>query len=199
MDAIRQCQMSIAFGYPGTGKTYIPVVLAADMYNRGLVDNIILTRPNEPAGPKLGFRPGEMEEKMGEWVAEILKILRLCLGAGALDVAMKKGNIEMVPFETMRGRSFSDSFVFLDEAQNTRPNEMKMFVTRIGEGTKVVVNGDLDQSDLKGTSGLKAAVDIVRGWNMDVPVINFGPDDIVRSQLCKEWILNWNEWEGCHG
>jgi phosphate starvation-inducible PhoH-like protein len=117
------------------------------------------------------------------------------MGAEKFKFALSKGQIEMVPFESMRGRSFNDSWVLLDEAQNVTPVEMKMFLTRIGEGSKVVVNGDVRQSDLHSNSGLMTAIDIIDKFDMDVPVIDFQSDDIVRSDLCKQFIINWTEYE----
>jgi phosphate starvation-inducible PhoH-like protein len=191
--------MTITTGYPGTGKTYVPTIMAADAYIDGEafggISKIILTRPNEASGRPIGYRPGTMIEKMSEWFAEQLSLLRERMGAGAVDVGLKRGTIEMVPFETMRGRSFNSSFVLLDEAQNTTPDQMKMFVTRLGEDTTVVVNGDVLQSDLKGRSGLTTLLKIIQQYDMDVPVVDFSASDIVRSSLCKRFIVNWMDYE----
>lgn len=203
IDAIHSHQMTVTTGYPGTGKTYVPTIMAADEYadgeSFGGVNKIILTRPNEASGRPIGHRPGTMIEKMSEWFAEQLSILKDRLGAGAVEVGLKNGTIEMVPFETMRGRSFNSAFVLLDEAQNTSPHQMKMFVTRLGEGTTVVVNGDILQSDLQGHSGLTTLLQLTQWYKMDVPVIDFGPEDIVRSNLCKQFIINWMDYESKRG
>lgn len=194
---IRRAPMVITTGYSGTGKTYVPTIMAADMLTesaaRGGVDKLILTRPNVQSGKSLGFRPGDLHEKLLEWFAEIITVLRERLGAGAVDTGLKTGTIELVPFETMRGRSFNNAFVILDEAQNTTPHEAKMFTTRLGEGTKTVVNGDVRQSDLRQESGLKALLSVTA--NMDVPHVAFRREDIVRSELCKAFIENWMEYE----
>lgn len=199
MGAVMAKPMVVTTGFAGTGKTYVPTILAADLYDAGVVnggvDKIILARPNVPSGERLGYRPGDLYEKLLEWFAEQLGLLRERLGGGAVEIALKKGNIELVPFESMRGRSFNNAFILLDEAQNTTPNEMKMFVTRLGDNVKCVVNGDIRQSDLKGSSGLKTLVSIIRHFRMDVPIIEFGVNDIVRSDLCREFIINWMEWE----
>ena len=194
MQAISDNQMVITCGYPGTGKTYVPTVMACNAFLKGEIDKIFLTRPNVAAGRSLGFRPGDMMEKMAEWFSEIFQIMRHCLTPGFLDVSLKRKNIEIVPFETMRGRSFRDGVVLLDEAQNTTPKEMKMFVTRIGDA-KVIANGDVLQSDLSQTSGLNTVMEISRKYNMHIPVIEFGASDIVRGDLCREWIINWMDWE----
>ena len=194
MDSIRDHQMVITCGYPGTGKTYVPTMLACKAYLKGDIDKIYLSRPNISSGKSLGFRPGNMMEKMEEWFAEIFSIMAECLTRNGLEIALKTGNIEIVPFETMRGRSFRDGIVLLDEAQNTEPREMKMFVTRIGDA-QVIANGDVLQSDLKQTSGLSTAIDIINKYHMDVPVIEFQEEDIIRGDLCREWIINWMSWE----
>lgn len=195
MASIKEHDMTITTGYAGTGKTYIPTVMAIDLWRSGQVEKIILTRPNIASGEKLGFRPGTMYEKMMEWFAEILSIIKDRIGKGALEIAIKNGDIEMVPFETMRGRSFNNAFIILDEAQNTSSHEMKMFTTRIGDGTKTVVNGDVRQSDIQRTSGLQTLVRMVRDRQMSVPIIEFGVSDIVRSGLCRDFILGWMDVE----
>jgi len=199
INSITGSDMVITTGYSGTGKTYVPTIMAADRLTQGAarngVDKIILTRPNVQSGRSLGYRPGDLQEKMVEWFAEILTILRERLGTGAVDANLRKGTIQMVPFESMRGRSFNDAFVILDEAQNTTPTEMKMFTTRIGVGTTTVVNGDIRQSDLKGGSGLTALLEVTK--SMDVPHVDFKASDIVRSDLCRQFIEGWMDYE--HG
>lgn len=156
--AINHAQQVVVLGPAGTGKTFIAATIAADMYELGLIDKIILTRPNVSAGKSIGFFPGSLEEKMAPWMAPIIEVLNARMDKGVLDTAFKAGNIEIVPFETMRGRSFNNAFVILDEAQNTSPHEMKMFLTRVGENCKVVINGDIMQSDLNERSGLTKAI-----------------------------------------
>ena len=194
IDSIFKNQMTVTTGFPGTGKTYIPAALAAQALLKGKISKIILTRPNVPAGEKLGYKPGGLYEKLDEWFTEIYKIMGEHIGFDTLEAEVNFGNIELVPFETMRSRSFNNGFVLLDEAQNVKPHQMKMFVTRIGEA-KVVVNGDVMQSDLNHKSGLQTAIEIIRKYNMDIPIIEFDEDDIVRSGLCKEWIVNFLDYE----
>lgn len=119
----------------------------------------------------------------------VLEVLRKQLGEGAFETALKLGNIEMIPLSVMRGRSFEDAFIILDEAQNTTIPEMKMFLTRIGENCKVVINGDIKQSDIQSQSGLSKILHLVKKNGMQIPVIEFGVEDIVRSDICKEWII----------
>lgn len=189
IEAIKTQNQIIVLGPAGTGKTYIAATAAANLYIQKEIDKIVITRPNVAAGKSIGYFPGTLEEKMMPWVMPVLEVLHWQLGKGAVDTGIKNGNIEIAPFETMRGRSFRDAFVILDEAQNVSPHEIKMFLTRIGENCKVILNGDIFQSDLNETSGLSKAIHMVKKYMLPVPVIEFGVDDIVRSDLCKQWII----------
>lgn len=189
IEAIKTQNQIIVLGPAGTGKTYIAATAAANLYTKKEIDKIVITRPNVAAGKSIGYFPGTLEEKMMPWVMPVLEVLHWQLGKGAVDTGIKNGNIEIAPFETMRGRSFRDAFVILDEAQNVSPHEIKMFLTRIGENCKVILNGDIFQSDLNETSGLAKAIHMVKKYMLPVPVIEFGVDDIVRSDLCKQWII----------
>ena len=193
--SIKHNQMTVTTGVAGTGKTYVPTVLSAREYVKGRVDKIILSRPNVEAGRPLGYRPGDLQEKLREWFAEIFSIYTRLLGPGFVETGLKNGTIELVPFESMRGRNFDDAFIILDEAQNTLPVEMKMFSTRIGEGTTVVINGDMNQSDISAKSGLKVFCDLIELNNLPIPMIEFGVDDIVRSELCRDLIVAWDKYE----
>jgi phosphate starvation-inducible PhoH-like protein len=186
--AIQEHKQIIVLGPAGTGKTYIAATYAANLYLTKQIDKIIVTRPNVAAGKSIGYFPGTLEEKMMPWVMPVLEVLHWHLGKGAVDTGIKNGNIEIAPFETMRGRSFRDAFVILDEAQNVTPHEIKMFLTRVGENCKVILNGDVFQSDLQETSGLSKAIHMVKKYLLPVPVIEFDMQDIVRSDLCKQWI-----------
>lgn len=188
IDALKQCLQVVVTGSAGTGKTYIAASWAAKQYLEGNISKIILTRPNVPSGRSLGFFPGTMEEKMAPWVIPFTDVLQEHLGGAVFDAAMKKGNIDIVPFEVMRGRTFHNAFVILDEAQNTTPGEMKMFLTRIGDHTQVVINGDIKQTDLKATSGLKTILDMVNDQRLPIPHVEFTIDDIVRSDICAMWV-----------
>ena len=194
--AITDSSQVIVLGPAGTGKTFIAATIAADLYAQRKIDRIILTRPNVAAGKSIGFFPGTLEEKMAPWMAPVIDVVTQRLGKGVVETAMKNGNIEIVPFETMRGRSFSDAFVILDEAQNTSINEIKMFLTRVGENCRVILNGDIMQSDLNETSGLRKAIHMVKKYMLPIPIIEFEVKDIVRSDLCKLWIEAWIKEEG---
>jgi phosphate starvation-inducible PhoH-like protein len=178
----------IVTGPAGTGKTFLAASRAADLLRRRKVAKIVLTRPNVASGRSLGAFPGTLEEKMAPWVVPFTDVIRSRMPQGMYDLAMKNKQIEIVPFEVMRGRTFNDAFVILDEAQNTTPVEMKMFLTRIGDDSTTIINGDIDQTDLKETSGLKKIIQMVEKYNMDIPHIQFGMNDIVRSDVCALWI-----------
>ena len=189
LKALQTSDQVIVCGYSGTGKTYIAATYAANMYAMKTVDKIILTRPNVSVGKDLGYFPGTLEEKFAPWAAPVLDVLNEQLGKGVVETGVKNGNIEMAPMSTMRGRSFHDAFIILDEAQNTTVQEVKMFLTRIGKNCKVVINGDIKQSDIQSQSGLSKIIHLAKKNNMSVPIIEFGVGDIVRSDICKQWIM----------
>jgi phosphate starvation-inducible PhoH-like protein len=191
IECINRFPQIFVTGPAGTGKTYIAAAMAADMFLRKDVRKIVLTRPNIPAGKSLGFFAGTIEEKIAPWVIPLTEVLEQRLGKGRFEIAMKRKDIEIVPFEVMRGRSFNNCFVILDEGQNLTPHEMKMFLTRIGEDTKVLVNGDLLQHDLKVHSGLSVAIDLIFKHNIEAAVCNFTHDDVVRSGICAQWTRAW--------
>jgi phosphate starvation-inducible PhoH-like protein len=188
IEALEDSDQVIVTGSAGTGKTYIAASWAAKMFLENKIKKIILTRPNVASGRSLGFFPGTMEEKMAPWVIPFTDVIQQHIGMAAYEIAIKRKNIDIVPFEVMRGRTFNDSFVILDEGQNTTPSEMKMFLTRIGDGTRIVINGDIKQTDLSSTSGLKTIIDMAHNQRMPVPHIEFTSDDIVRSGICGMWV-----------
>lgn len=188
VEALKTAPQIIVTGPAGTGKTYIAATKAAQLYEAGVIDRIILTRPNVPSGRSLGFFPGTLEEKIAPWIVPFVEVLEEHLGKEAVEIAMKKGNIQVVPFEVMRGRTFRDAFVILDEAQNATAHELKMFLSRIGENAQAVLNGDVSQTDLRADSGLKVVIDLITKQKLPVPVIEFTLDDIVRSDICAMWV-----------
>jgi phosphate starvation-inducible protein PhoH and related proteins len=193
LDALRSSSQVVVLGPAGTGKTWIAATYAADLYRNRQVSKIILTRPNVPCGRSLGFFPGSLEDKFAPWAAPVVDAIKDRIGKAAYEIALKRGDIEMVPFEVMRGRSWKEAFVLLDEAQNTTPDEIKTFLTRVGEDCRVVVNGDVSQCDLNEASGLGTVLHLIRSQSLPVPVIEFGPEDIVRSGLCAMWVRAFEE------
>jgi phosphate starvation-inducible protein PhoH and related proteins len=193
LDALRTSPQVVVLGPAGTGKTWIAATHAADLYRSRCISKIILTRPNVPCGRSLGFFPGSLEDKFAPWAVPVVDAIKDRIGVAAYQIALKRGDIEMVPFEVMRGRSWKDAFVLLDEAQNTTPAEIKTFLTRVGEDCTVVINGDVSQCDLNESSGLSTVLHLIRSRSLPVPVIEFGLDDIVRSGLCAMWVRAFEE------
>jgi phosphate starvation-inducible PhoH-like protein len=186
INAIRNHCLTFGIGPAGTGKSYCAGALAAEALESGRIERIILTRPAVEAGENLGFLPGEVEDKYAVYIDAFRDILNERLGHGVVDYCLRHGRIVGAPLAYMRGKTFSNNtFVILDEAQNTTPAQMKMFLTRIGEHAKVVINGDIRQSDLRGPNGLEDAISKVKGLP-GVYIHAFERSDIVRSGLVRK-------------
>jgi len=186
INAIKTHCLTIGLGPAGTGKSYCAGAIAAEALENGDIERIILTRPAVEAGEQLGFLPGALDEKFSVYIDAFRDILSERLGAGAVDYHLRHGRIVAAPLAFMRGKTFNkDTFVILDEAQNTTPAQMKMFLTRIGEDCKVVINGDIRQSDILGPNGLADAVDKLECLP-GVYIHRFERQDIVRSGLVRE-------------
>jgi phosphate starvation-inducible protein PhoH and related proteins len=185
INAIKHHCLTFGIGPAGTGKSYCAGALAAEALESGRIERIILTRPAVEAGEQLGFLPGELEEKYAVYIDAFRDILNERLGRGVVDYCLRHGRIVGAPLAYMRGKTFNNNtFVILDEAQNTTPAQMKMFLTRIGEDSKVVINGDIRQSDIRGPNGLEDAINRVGGLP-GVHIHSFERDDIVRSGMVR--------------
>jgi phosphate starvation-inducible protein PhoH and related proteins len=184
VDAIRDCVVTFGIGPAGTGKTYLAMALAVSALSDRQVARIILTRPAVEAGERLGYLPGTMLEKVDPYLRPLFDALYDMLDADRLASYMEKGIIEVAPLAFMRGRTLNDSFIILDEAQNTSPEQMQMFLTRLGFGSKVVVTGDVTQVDLprEQASGLIQVQDILGSLD-GVAFVRFGHEDVVRHKL----------------
>src|SRR3954465_9878477 len=184
VDEIRKCTVTFGIGPAGTGKTYLAVALAVAALRERLVNRIILPRPAVEAGERLGFLPGDMLAKVDPYLRPLFDALYDMLDADRLAAFMERGTIEVAPLAFMRGRTLNDSFIILDEAQNTSPEQMQMFLTRLGFGSKVVVTGDVTQVDLPRdqASGLIQVQDIL-GSIDGIEFISFGHEDVVRHKL----------------
>ena len=184
VDAIRDHTVTFAIGPAGTGKTYLAMALAVAALSSREVGRIILTRPAVEAGERLGFLPGDMLEKVDPYLRPLYDALYDMLDPDRLAAYMEKGTIEVAPLAFMRGRTLNDSFIILDEAQNTSPEQMQMFLTRLGFGSRVVVTGDVTQIDLprEQASGLIQVQDIL-GAIEGIAFIRFGHEDVVRHKL----------------
>lgn len=176
--------LTFGLGPAGTGKTFLAAWKAAEHLGDKKVERIIVTRPIVEAGEELGFLPGELADKIAPYFTPVREALERRLGRGSVEYMLKDGTLEFVPLAYMRGRTFDDAYVILDEAQNTTPKQMKLFLTRVGERTRLIVNGDLLQSDIAGPNGLYDAVERLRGLK-GVGVMKFSRDDVVRSGLAR--------------
>jgi len=190
--AIQNSKLTFGLGPAGTGKTYVCAAMAADALLSKEVDRIILTRPTVETGDSLGFLPGDIDEKFEPYIAPFRDVLNERMNPGTIEYMLKNKKIECVPLAYMRGRTFDNSWVILDEAQNSTPMQMKMFLTRIGKNAKVVVNGDPSQRDIEGRSGLEDAVCRLRNSGY-VSVVEFHVDDVVRSGLAREILLAYRD------
>ena len=191
--ALDESNQVICTGPAGTGKSYVAATKAAQMYQRNEINKIVITRPHVAVGKDIGFLPGSLEEKAAPWALPVIDVLEKHLTKEVVEAAIRNGNIEMVPLALIRGRSFDEAFIICDEAQNITTHEMKAVLTRVGEGSHLVIDGDIMQSDLKQDDGLSKVVHLVKKHQLPVPVIEFGMDDIVRSDVCAMWIRTFYE------
>ena len=188
-EAIEQNTITLGIGPAGTGKTYLAVAAAVAAFRAEKVNRIILTRPAVEAGERLGFLPGDLQSKVDPYLRPLYDALFDMLGADTYQKYLERGNIEVAPLAYMRGRTLDDSFIILDEAQNTSREQMKMFLTRIGFGSKVVITGDITQIDLPEdkVSGLKIAMKVLEGID-DIAICKLTGADVVRHQLVQRII-----------
>ena len=194
--AIRSNELTFAVGPAGTGKTYLAMALAVVALRNKEVERIVLTRPAVEAGEKLGFLPGDLSQKVDPYLRPLFDALYEMMGAESYQRLQERGVLEVAPLAYMRGRTLSDSFIILDEAQNTTPEQMKMFLTRFGAGSRVVVTGDITQTDLPAgrQSGLKQALEVLR----DVPgiaMVTLDQSDVVRHDLVQAIVRAYESYE----
>lgn len=183
VDAIRKNTVTFGIGPAGTGKTYLAMAMAVAAFNNKQVSRIILTRPVVEAGENLGFLPGSLTEKIDPYIRPLYDALFEMMEPGRANKYLADGTIEIAPLAFMRGRTLNDAFIVLDEAQNTTPGQMKMFLTRLGIGSKMVITGDITQADLpKGISGLKTVRQVLDGLK-DIAFCEFKNADVVRHSL----------------
>ena len=196
IEAIRQKTIVLGVGPAGTGKTYLAVAMAVSAFRAKEVERIILTRPAVEAGEKLGFLPGDLQQKVDPYLRPLYDALFDMLGAEQFQRYQERGNIEVAPLAYMRGRTLDDSFIILDEAQNTTPEQMKMFLTRLGFGSKIVVTGDITQIDLPDgkRSGLVDVIKILKHVE-DIETIRFTEKDVVRHRLVQDIIKAYEKYE----
>ena len=196
VDAIRKNMIVFGIGPAGTGKTYLAMAMAITAFKNDEVGRIILTRPAIEAGEKLGFLPGDLQSKVDPYLRPLYDALYQIMGAESFSKNMEKGLIEVAPLAYMRGRTLDNAYIILDEAQNTTPAQMKMFLTRIGFGSKVVVTGDTSQKDLP--AGSKSGLDVamrVLGKIEDIAFCNLTSKDVVRHPLVQRIVKAYDDYE----
>lgn len=196
VDSIRDGMITFGLGPAGTGKTYLAMAMAITAFKRDEVSRIILTRPAIEAGEKLGFLPGDLQSKIDPYLRPLYDALYQIMGADSFIKNSEKGLIEVAPLAYMRGRTLDNAFIILDEAQNTTPAQMKMFLTRIGFGSKVVITGDSTQKDLPAgaKSGLDVAVKVVKNIE-DISVCTLTSKDVVRHPLVQKIVKAYEDYE----
>ncbi len=194
VDSIRKNTITFGVGPAGTGKTFLAVAAAAAALNRKEVSRIILTRPAVEAGERLGFLPGDLMAKIDPYLRPLFDALHDMLDAEKVSTYLERGQIEVAPLAFMRGRTLNDSFIILDEAQNTTPEQMKMILTRLGFNSKMVVTGDVTQIDLpkQDASGLVVVADILEGID-GIEFVRFGGEDVVRHRLVQRIVEAYAE------
>ncbi|HEX5821268.1 MAG TPA: PhoH family protein [Solirubrobacterales bacterium] len=196
VDSIRRHTITFGIGPAGTGKTFLAVAMAAAALSRGDVSRVILTRPAVEAGERLGFLPGDIQAKVDPYLRPLFDALYDMLDPEKVNAYFERGTIEVAPLAFMRGRTLNDSFVILDEAQNTSPEQMKMFLTRLGFGSKIVVTGDITQIDLeRGSKSGLVEVGNILNEVQDISFIRFGGEDVVRHKLVQRIVAAYGEAE----
>lgn len=196
VDAIRDKMIVFGVGPAGTGKTYLAMAMAINAFKNNEVNKIILTRPAIEAGEKLGFLPGDLQSKVDPYLRPLYDALFQIMGAESFNANMEKGLIEVAPLAYMRGRTLDNAFIILDEAQNTTPAQMKMFLTRIGFGSKVIITGDASQKDLPkdAASGLDVAMKVLKKID-DIGFCQLTSKDVVRHPLVQQIVQAYDDYE----
>jgi len=195
INTISKNTITLGIGPAGTGKTYLAVAMAVKAFKAGLVERIILTRPAVEAGEKLGFLPGDLQNKVDPYLRPLYDALFDFLGAENFLKYQERGNIEVAPLAYMRGRTLDESFIILDEAQNTTREQMKMFLTRLGFGSKIIITGDVTQIDLPDNkkSGLLEAMRVLKNID-DIGMVRFSEKDVVRHKLVQDIVKAYDKY-----
>jgi len=188
IQAIKLAPITVTVGCAGTGKTYCSAGTVASLFMGGKYSKIVVTRANVPTGKSLGHFPGTIQDKMTPWLMPMLEVLEQAFGKGKYQYMINKGEIEIQPIETIRGRSYKDSLVLVDEAQNLNMDELKAVSTRLGENSKLILMGDPAQSDVKNGEDLSRFCKLVKRSGITLPVVQFGVEDIVRSDIVADLV-----------
>ena len=185
--SIKEFSISVAIGPAGTGKTYISAMTLAQLFCTGKYNKIVLTRANVPTGRSLGFFPGDIKEKLTPWLNPMLNVFKKAFGE-KYDYLLARDIIELQPLETVRGMSYEDCLIMVDEAQNLNFDEIKALTTRLGEGSKLVLSGDQSQSDVENGKSLMKFVSLCEKHNIEIPIVEFSVEDIVRSDIVAQLV-----------
>jgi len=183
LEAIEEFPIVVTLGAAGVGKTFCAASKVAQLYLTVNYDSIILTRSNVPTGRSLGFFPGDIKEKLTPWLLPLISVLEKQLGKTKYEYILAKDILQLQPLETIRGRSFENSLVLVDECQNLTIEELKAITTRLGENSKMILMGDSSQSDINSGKDILRFVNICRKHNIEIPIVEFTVDDIVRSDI----------------
>ncbi|MBQ9197703.1 MAG: PhoH family protein [Clostridia bacterium] len=196
VDAVKNHELTLAVGPAGTGKTYLAMCLAVVALKNKEIERIVLTRPAVEAGEKLGFLPGDMSQKVDPYLRPLYDALYDLMGTDAYQKLSERGTVEVAPLAFMRGRTLNDAFIILDEAQNATPEQMKMFLTRLGANSRCVVTGDISQTDLPKDkkSGLTEAISVLRGVS-GIAVVELTSRDVVRHELVQRIVRAYERYE----
>lgn len=200
IDSINNHAVVICTGVWGSSKTYIPSVMACDMLESKQIDKIVVARPTEGKGKSVGFYKGTKDEKLSGWCAPVLDNFKKRLGEGNLEALLANGRIELLSLEQVKGRSWDNTFILVDEAEDLEPTVAKSLVGRQGVNSKTVITGDINQQDLKNYSGLQCLLDVAAYGNVDLAIIDFDHwDYCVRSEEAKEWGIAFENFENKNG
>jgi len=183
LECIENSSITVAIGPAGTGKTYCTGMKISQLFLRGDYNRIVLSRANVPTGRTLGFFPGSVQQKMRPWLMPMTDVLKQGLGKGRFEFMEQKNEIEVQPIETIRGRSYDNSLIMVDEAQNLSIEEIKAITTRLGENSKLILSGDPAQSDVERGNNLLYFANMCQKYEIDIPVVRFTVNDIVRSDI----------------
>lgn len=193
LESIENNVMTVAIGPAGTGKTYCSAMKAAQLYLKGRYDKIVITRPNVSTGRSLGYFKGDIDEKMAPWLKPITNVLEEGLGKGRYECMARQGQIEIQPMETIRGNSFENTIVLVDESQNLLMEEIKALTTRVGQNSKLIMMGDPNQSDVSNGTQLERFVQMCMKHNISCPIVRFTLNDVVRSDIVKELLFMFHK------
>lgn len=189
LEVLSDTDQIFVIGPAGTGKTYVSARYGAKMVLEGKFEKFVLTRPFVGiSNERLGFLPGDYKKKAAPWAIPVLEAIADEVGKALCDRWLQDGKLEIASFEHMRGRTFNESFVLLDEAQNTTVHQIKAFLTRVGEDSQVIIDGDYSQSDLREVNGLNYSIDIIDKYDLSAEIFEFTSDDVVRSGIAMEWV-----------